>query len=73
MFFGIEWNKYLIDIVNPLYLYFLPSIIDGTLLFWYRHNFLVSHHHVITVLRVLYPFVYIKSIARFISSVLDNN
>jgi hypothetical protein len=31
-FFGIEWNKYLIDIVKPHYIYilFFTSIIDGT-------------------------------------------
>jgi hypothetical protein len=30
-YFGIEWNKYLIDIVKPLfYIFVLTSIIDGT-------------------------------------------
>jgi hypothetical protein len=29
--FGIEWNKYLIDIVKPaIYILFFTSIIDGT-------------------------------------------
>jgi hypothetical protein len=66
-FIGIEWNKYLIDIVKPAIFIFCSlhrSLTERTLFFWYRHNFLVSHHHVITVLRVLYPFVYAYKVYR---------